>query len=93
MIGSYLRETDTKPRYCYACQTQSATNVCVDPIADLAPENLLYIHGTRCDACGDVRLYQLLKDDTTDSAIREELDVLAMMLTKVFQEGLSDERH
>ena len=70
MIGSYLRDIDERPRICLACQTESATLVIFEPISDLAPPELESIHGTRCDACGDVRLYQLLKDGTTDAEIR-----------------------
>jgi len=79
---SYLRDVDEEPRLCFSCQTESATRVVFEPISDLAPPQLQSIHGTSCDACGDVRLYQLLKDDTTDAGIREELDVLAKILTE-----------
>jgi hypothetical protein len=58
-----------------------------------APPQLKSIHGTRCDPCGDIRLYQLLKDGTTDPAIRIEIDELAWMLTEAYVEGLFHQRH
>jgi hypothetical protein len=82
VIGCYLRDTDETPRLCLACQTESASLVIFEPISDLAPRQLECIHGTRCAACGDVRLYQLLKDGTTDAEIRSELDILAGILTE-----------
>ncbi len=88
MIGSCLRDTDTKLRHCYACRTEAATNVSFEPSSNLTPAKLVNIYGTRCDACGDVRLFQLLNDGTTDPAIREELDVLAMMLTEACLEEI-----
>jgi len=39
-----------------------------------APPQLASIDGTRCGACGDVRLDQTLKDGTVQAAIRAELD-------------------
>ena len=81
MIGSYLRDTAESLRFCYACQTESATRVSFEPISELAPPELERIHGTRCDACGDVRLYQLLKNGTTDAEIRSELDVCGAVPT------------
>lgn len=93
MISSYLRETDNTARPCYACQTDSAALVVFEPISDLAPPQLESIHGTRCDACGDVRLYQSLKDGTTDAEIRSELDILAKILTEACSEVVSRERH
>jgi len=90
VIGSYLRDTDQTPCICLACQTDSASRVIFEPISDLAPPQLESIHGTRCDACGDVRLYQLLKDGTTDAEIRSELDILAGILTEAC---LQDEYH
>ena len=92
-MGSYLRDVDEEPRLCFACQTESATRVVFEPISDLAPPQLQSIHGTRCDACGDVRLYQLLKDGTTDAEIREELDVLAAILTDACSEDVYRGRH
>ncbi len=93
MISSYLHDTDETPRHCYACETKSATRISFAPISELAPSELKSIHGTRCDACGDVRLYQLLKDGTVDAAIRAELDELACILTEACAEGLSHDRH
>ncbi len=92
-MGSYLRDVDEQPRHCFACQTESATRVVFEPISDLAPPQLQSIHGTRCDACGDVRLYQLLKDGTTDADIRADLDVLAKILTEACSEVLPSGRH
>ncbi len=93
MIGSYLRDTDKTPHLCLACQTESATCISFEPISELAPPQLESIHGTRCDACGDVRLYQLLKDGTTDAEIRSELDILAGILTEACSEDLYRGRH
>ena len=93
MIGSYLRDTDNTPRLCHACQTESALRIIFEPISDLAPPQLESIHGTRCDTCGDVRLYQLLKDGTTDAEIRSELDILAGILTEACSEDIYRGRH
>jgi hypothetical protein len=93
VIGSYLRDTDNTLRLCLACETESATRVNFSPISDLAPPQIDRIHGTRCDACGDVRLYQILKDGTTDVAIRSELDILAEILTGAHYEVVSRGRH
>jgi hypothetical protein len=67
--------------------------VIFEPISDLAPARLESIYGTRCDACGDVRLYQLLNDGTTDAEIRSELDIPAKILTAACSEELSNVRH
>jgi len=93
VISSYLHDTDETLHHCYACETKSATRISFAPISELAPPQLEGIHGTRCDACGDVRLYQLLKDGTTDAAICAELDELAWILTEACCEGLSHARH
>ena len=93
VISSYLHDTDETLRHCYACETKSATRISFEPISELAPSQLESIHGTRCDACGDVRLYQLLKDGTVEAAIRAELDELAWILTETCSEGLSHGRH
>ena len=93
MIGSCLRETDETPRLCLACETESAIRIIFELIFELALRQLERIHGTRCDACGDVRLYQLLKDGTTDAEIRSELGVLASILTEACSEAVVRGRH
>ena len=93
MIGSYLRETDKTPRLCLACETELAIRIIFEPISELAPRQLEGIHGTRFDACSDVRLYQLLKDGTTDAEIRSELDLLASILTEACTEDVFRGRH
>ena len=93
VISSYLHDTDETLHHCYACETKSATRISFAPISELAPPQLKSTHGTRCDACGDVRLYQTLKDGTVEAAIRAELDELAWILTETCSEGLSHGRH
>ncbi len=51
----------------YHCQTNSAVRTSIPNVAGLAPDSIESVHGTRCDACGDVRLYQVSKDGTTDA--------------------------
>ncbi len=93
MIGSILCDVGGSLLNCYACQTKAVTLVSIEPISKLALPQLESIHGTRCDACGDVRLYQFLQDGTTDADIRAELDELACYLTEACSEDLSRGRH
>ena len=93
VIGSILCDTGDTVCIYYACQTESGRTVSNEPLSKLAPTQLASIHGTRCDACGDVRPYQLLKDGTTDAGIRAELDEFAGFLTEACSEAISHERH
>ena len=93
MIGHYLHDSDQTLLLCLACETISATRVEFAPVSALAPCQIKRIHGTRCDACGDVRLYQDRNDGSTDPEVREELDILARILTDACSEAASHERH
>ncbi len=93
VIGSILRDVVGPPTVCLACQTRSAAPVCIEPVSSLAPTELLSVHGTRCDACNDVRLYQVLQNGTTDPDIRFYLDELAYTLTLALSKRRSHGLH
>jgi len=78
---------------CHSCQTNSAALVSIDDVEGLAPDSIERVHGTRYDTCGDVRLYQVLKDGTTDPDVRTYLDELAYFLTAAWYQETSRERH
>ncbi len=63
------------------------------PISDVAPIPIERIFGTRCDACGDIRLYQISNEGTPDHEIRVELDDFAQFLSLAHQEVFSNARH
>lgn len=93
MIGSLLRDAHATPVTCHSCRTNSAALVRIEDVDELALDSIESVHGTRCDACGDVRLYQVLKDGTTDPDIRTYLDDLALLLTAACYQEASRERH
>ncbi len=78
---------------CFSCQTKTLTHAIVVPNDDLARRGLVSICATKCEACGDVRLYPELSDGATRLELRAELDEIAALLTEVACDALSAPRH
>ena len=78
---------------CFSCQTNCLTQSIIVPTDDLARRGLVSICATKCEACGDVRLYPELSDSATRLELRAELDEIAALLTEVACDALSAPRH
>jgi hypothetical protein len=78
---------------CFSCQTNYLTQSIIAPTDDLARRGLVSICATKCEACGDVRLYSELSSGAPRLELRAELDEMAAVLTEVACDALSDRRH
>ncbi len=76
-----------------SCQTHYLTQSIIVPTDDLARRGLVSICATKCEACGDVRLYSELTDTAPRLELRAELDEIAAVLTEVACDALAANRH
>jgi len=78
---------------CLACQTNNLTGKQILPGPEMRSKGIRTLNATKCDSCGDIRLYATCSSPEIRAEVRGELDFISAMLTEAICEELPDVQH